>query len=189
MEVIPLATRFPRYCKGARQTSLLCGGVLSRRNDRIGSRKGGSHARDDDRCSRFNFAQHCRYGPGPGPAVSGPNSASAGIGRHDNSAGAGWPSSADRALAAAFGAQGRGCQTATRSVGADSENLHELLRGARVIIVWPAWGAVFRQIFLFDDTVRQARICGNDVALLWRGALAGYQTLYLDCANWAFSLL
>src|SRR4029078_8481415 len=74
----------------------------SRRNDQIGSRKGGSHARDEDRYSRFNFTQHCRYGPGPGSAVSEPDDASTGIGRHDNSAGSRWPYSCDGACTAAL---------------------------------------------------------------------------------------
>jgi len=99
----------------------------ARRNDQIGSRKGGSHARDDDRYPSFNFAQHCRGGTGPGPAVSEPNAAATRIGRHGVPAGAGWPPSTDGAFVAALCAQGRGRQTAARSAGADSENLHQLL--------------------------------------------------------------
>ena len=59
------------------------------RNDQIGSRKGSSHARDDDRYPSFNFAQHSRCGTGPEPAVSEPDDAATGIGRNGVPAGAG----------------------------------------------------------------------------------------------------
>ena len=99
------------------------------RNDQIGSRKGSSHARDDDRYPSFNFAQHSRCGTRSGPAVSEPDDAATRIGRHGVPAGAGRPSSTDGTLATALSAQGRGLhQTAgDRSVGASSENLHQLL--------------------------------------------------------------
>ena len=99
------------------------------RNDQIGSRKGSSHARDDDRYPSFNFAQHSRCGTRPGPAVSEPDYAATRIGRHCVPTGAGRSPSTDRTFAAALSAQGRGLhQTAgDRSVGASSENLHQLL--------------------------------------------------------------
>ena len=99
------------------------------RNDQIGSRKGSSHARDDDRYPSFNFAQHSRCGARPGPAVSEPDYAATRIGRHCVPTGAGRSPSTDRTFAAALSAQGRGLhQTAgDRSVGASSENLHQLL--------------------------------------------------------------
>ncbi|MGB8640264.1 MAG: hypothetical protein WCD30_19310 [Pseudolabrys sp.] len=69
------------------------------RNDQIGSRKGSSHARDDDRYPSFNFAQFSRCGTRSGPAVSEPDDAVTRIGRHGVPAGAGRPSSTDGTLA------------------------------------------------------------------------------------------
>src|SRR5262245_44593582 len=120
----------------ARGKGHYCAAVSSKKpgvrcNDRIGSRKGDSHARDDDRCIGYNFAQHCRGCTGSGPAVAEPvDAATSRIAWHDRPASAGWPSSADGALASAFCAQGRGLhQTAGgRPLGAYSKHLQELLR-------------------------------------------------------------
>ena len=67
-----------------------------------------NHARDDDRYNSYNFAQYCRCGTRPGPAVSKPDDAATGIGGHSDSTGAGWSPSTDGALASARCAQGRG---------------------------------------------------------------------------------
>jgi hypothetical protein len=64
------------YCAAAHPEKLGAG-----RNDRIGSRKGSSHARDNDRSPGVNSAEHCRRSTGPEQGFTWPRDAAAGIGR------------------------------------------------------------------------------------------------------------